>query len=186
VASAETAAQFSQRLIQEGQNSTDGYYALARYARFTGNNELFVTMLEALDGAEAQPNLYRRVAELFGQETRDLVFAGIGLAPLGLPPSEKPRFMHPVLKRLEQRVGPEACRQLLSASLRDLPDSYFVGQRRKFRDSRNVDEYLVKKHRAFVRELKKCMPKRSPARCWRWWRTTRRSKAAGAKGASSM
>jgi hypothetical protein len=156
VASGQIAAEFSRMLVRDGHNSLDNYYALARYGRFTGNDEPLVTFLDLLDGAEAPANLHRRAAEFLGQEARDEAFAGIGLPPLGLPSSEKPQFMHPVLKRLEQQVGAEQVRRLLSASLRDLPDRYFVGERRRYRGSKNVDEYLVKKHRAFVRELRTC------------------------------
>jgi hypothetical protein len=154
--SAEAAWAFSRTLIQEGQNTEANYYALARYGVFTGNNELYVAILELLDGAEAQENLYRHVGRAFGQEVRDDVFRGIGLAPLGLPSPEKPRTLHPVLERLEQRVGQEECRQLLSGCLRDLPDRYFSSERRRYGKSEDIDDYLRKKHRAFVRDLRKC------------------------------
>jgi hypothetical protein len=154
--SGESALVFSELLMQEGQNTEDNYFALARYGRFMKNNDLYVAVLELLDGAEAQANLHRRVGEVFGQEVRDEVFAGIGVSPLGLPLSEKPRYMHPVVERLEDRIGEEECRRLLSAGLRDLPDEYYRGERRKYRKAKDIDEYLSKKHQAFVRRLKKC------------------------------
>ncbi|MBN1657567.1 MAG: hypothetical protein JXA93_04150 [Anaerolineae bacterium] len=152
----ETAWAFSRVLIAEGANTEDNYLALARYGRFTNNNDLYVAILELLDGAEAQSNLYRLVGEVFGPEVQDQVFAGIGLSPLGNPSTDKPGFMHPVVERLANRVGEEECAKLLSGSLRDLPDRYFLGERRTYRKSRDIDEYLVKKHRSFVRTLRKC------------------------------
>jgi len=156
-APAEAAPAFSKLLIEEGQNSEASYYALARYGRFTGDWALYVAILELLDGAEAQANLHRLAAEAFGAEVRDEAFAGIGLAPLGLPSAEKPGTMHPVVERLRERVGAEACRELLSGGLRDLPDRYFLAERRRYRRSPDVDEYLRRKHRAFVRELRSCL-----------------------------
>jgi hypothetical protein len=153
---AETAWAFSRVLIDEGANTEDNYLALARYGLFTHNDDLYVAILELLDGAEAQANLYRLVGEMFGQEVRDEVFAGIGLSPLGNPSTDKPGFMHPVVERLANRVGEDECRKLLSGSLRDLPDRYFRGERRKYQKSRDVDEYLLKKGRSFVRYLRKC------------------------------
>jgi hypothetical protein len=153
---AETVWAFSKILIEEGENTEDNYITLARYGLFTKNGDLYVAILELLDGAEAQANLYRQVGDLFGEEVRDEVFAGIGLSPLGLPSSEKPGFMHPVVERLKNRVGEEECKKLLSGSLRDLPDRYFLGERRRYRKSRDIDEYLVKKGRAFVRQLRRC------------------------------
>jgi hypothetical protein len=154
--SGESALAFSDLLIREGQNTQDNYFAMARYGRFIKNDDIYVAVLELVDGAEAQPNLRRRIGEAFGQEVRDEVFAGIDVAPLGLPSSEKPRYMQPAVERLEERVGKEECSRLLSGSLRDLPDEYYEGGRRKYRRAKDVDDYLRKRHQAFVRLLKKC------------------------------
>jgi len=153
---AEVAWAFSERLIQKGQNTEDNYLALARYGLFTKDDALFVAILELLDGAEVQGNLYRRVAEVFGEDVRDEVFAGIGAAPLGLPTSDKPRTMHPVIEKLEAKVGMEACKALLADSLRDLPDAYYVDARQRYQESGDLDEYLRRKKQAFVEQLETC------------------------------
>jgi hypothetical protein len=67
--------------MQEGQNTYDNYLALARYGLFINNNGIYVAILELLDGSEAQPNLYKKVGELYGEEVRDEAFAGIGVSP---------------------------------------------------------------------------------------------------------
>jgi hypothetical protein len=151
-----TAWEFCKLLIQEEQNSYDNLLALARYGRFLKNDDVYVAVLELLDGAEAQPNLYQRVGEVFGEAVRDEVFDGIGVAPLGTPSTEKPRYMLPVIERLVDKVGQPASEKLLSACLRDLPDGYYKNERRRYKRSRNIDHYLQKRHRAFVRELQKC------------------------------
>ncbi len=74
--------EFCKILIEEGQNSYDNLLALARYGRFTKNNTIYVAMLELLDGAEAQPNLYKKVGEVFGESVRDEAFAGVGVSIL--------------------------------------------------------------------------------------------------------
>lgn len=153
----ETSAwRFSKILIQEGQNSYDNLLALARYGLFTKNNDLYVAILELVDGAEAQPNLYKKVGELFGEAVRDEAFAGIGVSPLGLPPTEKPFDMFPVIDRLIDRVGYETTEQLLSACLRDLPDEGFQDEREKYAQSTSIDGYLKVKRQAFINELKQC------------------------------
>ncbi len=153
---AETTWAFCEVLIREGQNTFDNLLALARYGQFIKNNAVYVAVLELLDGREAQGNLYRRVGELFGRELRDEVFAGIGVAPLGTPSTEKPGYMFPVLERLTNNVGRRAVEQLLSACLRDLPDEYYRNDRRAYVRARNIDTYLVAKHCSFVRTLRKC------------------------------
>ena len=147
---------FCKMLIQEKQNSYDNLLALARYGRFIKDNHIYVAILELLDGAEVQPNLYQKVGTWFGNGIRDEVFAGIGISPLGLPSPEKPFDLFPVLDRLIGVVGHEQVELLLSACLRDLPDESFGDEREKYIQSSSIDDYLVSKHRALVEELKKC------------------------------
>lgn len=148
---------FCKTLIQEKQNTYDNLLALARYGRFIEDNHIYVAVLELLDGAEVQPNLYKKVGMLFGENIREQVFAGIGVSPLGLPSPEKPYDLFPVLDRLIGEVGYEQVELLLSACLRDLPDEYFLDDREKYIQTSSIDAYLVSKHQALVDKLQKCM-----------------------------
>lgn len=154
--SADTAWAFSRQLITEGNNTEANYVALIRYCHFIRNNEMFVALLELVDGGEVGDNLYRRVAERFGPQLRDDVFSGLGVAPYGTPSPDKPAYLQPVIRRLENRVGAAACADFLSASLRDLPDEDFLAEREKFRQTGDLDAYLRQRHAAFVDELKRC------------------------------
>ncbi len=147
---------FSNILIQEGLNTYENLLALARYGLFIKDNAVYVGFVELLDGAEAQPNLYKKVAELYGEAVRDEVFAGIGVSPLGLPSTDKPFDMFPVLDRLIEIVGYSAVEMLLSGCLRDLPDEYFVDEREKYIKSADIDEYLREKHQELIHQLQKC------------------------------
>jgi hypothetical protein len=128
--SADTAWAFSQQLIDEGNNTEANYFALIRYCRFIKDNEMFIALLELVGGGEVSDNLYRRVAEKFGTDIRDEVYNGIPVAPYGTPTPDKPAYLHPVIEQLETRVGVDACKEFLSASLRDLPDEYFLSNGR--------------------------------------------------------
>lgn len=156
---AENTWAFCKILIQEGQNTYDNLLTIARYGVFTKNNDIYVAVLELLDGAEAQPNLYQKVGERFGETVREEVFAGIGVSPLGKPPLEKPQDMFPVIGRLIEKVGKRETEQLLSACLRDLPDKYYQNERRKYTKAEDIDDYLQKKHRSFVNWIQKCQRK---------------------------
>jgi hypothetical protein len=153
---ATAAWKFSEILIQQGQNTYDNFLALGRYGLFINNNDIYVAILELLDGAEAQPNLYKKVGELYGETIRDEVFAGIGISPMGIPPTEKPFDMFPVIDRLIGKVGYDEVEQLLSACLRDLPDEYFLDEREKYIKSADIDDYLRNRHQAFVQQLRTC------------------------------
>jgi hypothetical protein len=87
---------------------------------------------------------------------REEVFTGIGVAPLGTPSPEKPRFLFPVIERLIEKVGQKKVEKLLAACLRDLPDKYYKNERRKYMKSRDIDDCITKRHHAFVRTLQKC------------------------------
>jgi hypothetical protein len=147
---------FCKILIQEGQNTYDNFLALGRYGLFIKNNDIYVAILEVLDGAEAQPNLFKKGGELFGEAVRDEVFAGIGVSPMGLPSPEKPFDMFPVIDRLVGKLGYKAVERLLSTCLRDLPDEYFLDEREKYKKSADIDDFLMSKHQSFVEELQKC------------------------------
>jgi hypothetical protein len=152
--STETAWAFSKILVAEGQNSEENFITLARYGLFIKNNIVYLAFLEVLDGGEAQENLYKRVAEQYGETLRDEVFAGIGAAPYGLPTPEKPRYMQPAIERLEIALGAEACRALISDSLRDLPD--YAWEREIYQSCASVDEYLVQKKQKFIEQVEAC------------------------------
>jgi hypothetical protein len=148
---------FTKLLIQKKQNTHENLLALARYGRFLKDNNIYVAILELLDGAEVQPNLYQKVGILFSKTIREEVFAGIGVSPLGLPSPEKPYDLFPVLDRLIGRVGYAQVQLLLSACLRDLPDEDFLDEREKYIQSSSIDRYLVSRHQELVKELEKCM-----------------------------
>ena len=152
----EDAWAFSARLIEEGLNTPANYYALVRYGRFTHNDDVYVAFVELLDGAEAMEGLYRRTAEVLGEQQRDQVFAGLGLPPLGLPNDEKVRFTQAALARLETLADPQSCRAILADCLRDLPRKYFMRERRKYQAAKDIDTYLARRRRAFLRELETC------------------------------
>ena len=77
----DTAWDFSKILIEEGLNTEDNFITLARYGLFIKNNPIYVGFLESLDGGEAQENLYKRVADHYGEKLRDEIFDGIGIVP---------------------------------------------------------------------------------------------------------
>jgi hypothetical protein len=148
---------FCKDLIREGKNTYDNLLAIGRYGLFIKNNAIYVAILEVLDGAEVQPNLYKKVGTLFGEAIRDEVFVGIGVSALGLPPAEKPFDMFPVIERLIGKVGYEQVELLLSACLRDLPEEYYLDDREKYIQLADIDDFLAYKHQSLVKRLQKLL-----------------------------
>jgi len=149
--------EFTRTLVEQKADNWDNLLTLLRYAYFTRQDDIYVAIMELLDGYEAQGNLYKRVGERYGDDVRDRVFDGIGLAPLGLPTPEKPAFMHPVIERLQAEVGQADCIELLSSSLRDLPDEYYLDEREKYQQAADIDAFLVQKKAEFITQLETLM-----------------------------
>lgn len=158
-ATAEDAWSFSELLIQEGNNTYENYVTLVRYSRLTQSNEMFVAFMELVDGGEVGENLYRMIGERFGAQIQGKIYKDHNIAPYGLPTPRKPETIHPVIKELELEIGKTACREFLSACLRDLPNRYFLGERRKYLRAGSVDTWLEKRHDSFLRWLKTCQRK---------------------------
>jgi hypothetical protein len=123
---------------------------------------MFVAMLEVIDGGEVSGNLYRLVGERFGVRIRDDVFRGIGIAPYGTPSPEKPSYLHPVLHRLRDKVGEQACNEFLSMCMRDLPDKDYIPEREAYREAGSIDEYIRRRKEALIGRLEACMREGKP------------------------
>ena len=162
VPSAGTAWEFSRLLIKEASNTEENYIALVRYCLFIKDQAMYVALLELVDGGEVGDNLYRQVAERFGRDLRDEVFAGIGIAPFGTPTPDKPSYLHPVIFRLEAIVGEKACRDFLSNCLRDLPNENYLQERKIYHQTGDIDAYLRRRKQAFVDQLKACLHEGRP------------------------
>lgn len=149
---AETFTSFSARMIAENANTFDNYYAVALYGRFMKDNTLLLAALELIDGSEALDNLYKKTGDALGEARRNEIFADVELVPLGTPNSAKPAAMQAMIERLE-RADPHACKQILSSGLRDLPDEYYVGTKKTFKECANIDAYLLRKKQDLIAEL---------------------------------
>ena len=146
---------FSATLIREGLNTWDNLAALVRYGHFTKNHPVYVAALELIDGSEVLEGLYAKLGRATGEEVRDEVFAGITLPPLGTPSAEKPAITRALMERMEQLVEPETCQQILSGSLRNLEDAWYVDERIKYAESGGIDAYLERRGQDLIAHLEK-------------------------------
>jgi len=146
---------YSKRMIEQELNTWDNYVSLLRYGRFLGNDALFITALELIDGAEALGRLYEALAEAHGEDVRDRIFDGIEIPPLGTSNRDKPAAMGTAIRRLEAELGRKACIDLLKDSLRHLEDAWYADGKTIYEEAGGIDAYLERKGRDFVAELEK-------------------------------
>lgn len=146
---------FTQELIANGENTLPNFYTLARYGRFTGDDDLYVAVVDLLDGAEAMENLHHKAGVILGEGRRDKLFEGLAPPPLGTPNREKVAINRQVMVRLLDSASPQEGTQILADSLRDLEDAWFQEDVKLFQECQTIDEYLDRSGEKFIAMLEK-------------------------------
>jgi hypothetical protein len=154
-ATAGEANEFSKLLIDEGLNTYTSYVALSRYGYFIKNMDLYLAVLELLDGAEVMSVLNERLGEHVGEKKRDEILPTDKLPPLGLPSTEKIEVTREILKRMNRLLSPEDCNKVLVDVAHGLPRDFRKGEREKYLKAGNIDEYLREKRESAIAELEK-------------------------------
>ena len=144
---------FSLQLLENGENSLANYYALARYGRFLNNDDVYVGVVELLDGAEALDNLYQKTGEVLGSDRRDLVFQRITIPPMGAPNEQKVKVTGRVMPRLVEVADQAECQDILADCLRDLEVSWYQDEVKLFQDCKDIDDFLDKNAQNFIASL---------------------------------
>jgi len=146
---------FSKMLIDEGLNTYTSYVALSRYGFFIKNMDLYLAVLELLDGAEVMNVLNERLGEHFGETKRDEILPKDDLPPLGLPSKEKVDVTREVLKKMSKVLTFEECKKALADVAHGLPRNFRKGEREKYLKAGSIDEYLREKRKNAIAELEK-------------------------------
>lgn len=153
-ASASNFRAFSAMMIKKNLNTYENYLAIARYGLFIRNDKLYVATVSLIDGAEAIYNLYEKIGKEAGKVKRDELFKGSALPPLGTLNSKKSKIMESIMNRMEESLDRMTCRRILGSGLRDLEDQYYLNEKKKYQECKNIDEYLKRKGDDFIAELK--------------------------------
>ena len=144
------AEKFVQVMVDEDLNTRDNFITLLRYGYFIGNNDLYISFLEPIDGSEVMKVLHTKLGEAVGDSVRDEVFKDIELPPLGTPQSKKPKITQAVMERMEALVDSKTCEKALTEVAHGLPKEFYdSGQRDKYLAAKNIDEYLERKRNIF-------------------------------------
>ena len=152
-AGAEEVNAFSKELIQEKANTYENLVALSRYGYFVKNLDLYLAVLELIDGAEVMNVLHERLGEMVGEELRNKILPESSLPPLGLPSFEKIDVTKGVMKKMTQNLDEETCARVLNAVAHGLPKDFRKGEREKYLEAGSIDEYLKRRREAAISEL---------------------------------
>jgi hypothetical protein len=116
---------------------------------------VYIAILELLDGSEVLEEMYNRVGEVMGQETRQAIFAGTQLPGLGVPNAQKSRLMREVMQNLEGCADEQKLSLIFMDSFRDLQDGSYLDDKMQYEEIGDFDEYLELKRKEFIAQLEK-------------------------------
>jgi hypothetical protein len=146
---------FSAILVEEGANTYLDYAAISRYAFFVKNMDLYLPVLGIFDGGEVMNVLRERIGEHAGEEARDKILPEKDLPPLGMPDKEKILVTREIVKRMQSTLSPADCKKILADVAHGLPRDFRKGEREKFLEAGNINEYLKRKRENAIAELEK-------------------------------
>lgn len=154
-AGAEEVSSFISSLTAQGDDSYENLLALVRYAYFSQNRPIYLAVLELLDGAEVMGNLYHRAGEVLGEQERDELFRDLPLPSMGIPNKDKAVLMRRVMDRLGRVADEEKCTKLFADSLRDLPESWYAEDKKRYQEIGDLDAYIAWKRDDFIANLER-------------------------------
>ena len=146
---------FVAHLMENRKNTIDSFVALIRYAIFTNKRELVAFLYGFIEGFGALEKLSETLKQTMGESTRDEIFEGINLPPLGTDPKDKPKVTKRIMERLEATLDEKTLKEVMSSGLDVGPKEWYLPMRQKFLESKSIDDFLRKKHQEAVELLEK-------------------------------
>jgi hypothetical protein len=140
-------------LFSERRVNPKELIGLLRYARFSGNNDAVVPLLETLNSDQLS-SFCTSFGEEYGKGTKNRILGGFEPPPIGTPAKRIPDSTNEFLNRLESGIGEEATGEFLKKHCPDAgpPESYSE-EKDLFLASKDVDEFLRKLRSTFLKEL---------------------------------
>jgi len=145
---------FIKYLAKEDRVGFESLIGLLRYARFSENDDAALSLLVILS-SDILPSLCRSFREKYNKSVQDKVLGGFEPPAIGTSAKRMPKATSEFLRRLESGIGEEATRKFLEDNCPDVgPPEYYADERELFLASKDVDDYLIKRRRKFIDELK--------------------------------
>lgn len=152
---------FVRHLMKNEKNTIDNFAALIRYANFAKKRDIVTFLFGFIEGYGALKKLSETTKQAIGESKRDEIFKGINLPPLGTDPKDKPKIIKRIMERLEATLDEETLKKIMSSGLDIGPKEWYLPMKAKFLESKNIDDYLRKKHLEAVESLEKHLQEKS-------------------------
>lgn len=158
-ASVDELKQYISQLIRESKNSEERLIAIARYCYCIKRNDLYVYLVSILGAANVPREIGKRLGAIAGEEIRRSVYQGIEYPQLGSPQDDYPELTKKILERMEAKLSPARCREIMTWNYHNVPAAAFKEAKERFEKSDSIDDYLKGEHERLVDELESCMKK---------------------------
>ncbi len=126
--------------------------AILKYANYSKKYDFITEIIDIVESYNAMDTLFSRVAEIHGEQMRNVIFRDLDIPPLGVHPEKKPNFTNNIKKRLEDNLGKENTIELLSPCLHGRPPDDIEGDK-KILAELGIDGFLLKKHQDLIKRL---------------------------------
>ncbi len=147
------ADRFVRHLMDEKRVNHDRLMGLFRYAKFTRNDDVYVSILTTLF-LDQLTSLCGSFAEAYGREMQDDVLGGFEPPPIGTPARSMPRATNDFMRRLESGIGEKETRDFLLEHCPDVsPQERYSDERALYLASKDIDDYLRRQRAKFIEEL---------------------------------
>ncbi|UCH58066.1 MAG: hypothetical protein JSV18_03995 [Candidatus Bathyarchaeota archaeon] len=140
-------------LISEGRNSMDRLLPIARYCYLIKKNDAYIYFTQIIGGRTVLPSISERLAQIAGEEKRDIVFQGMKAPPLGAPPEQFPKVTGLLMERLEGELDQKTCRRVLAGNHHRVTLEAFTKHKKWYMEAESLDQFLKKVHDKAVAEL---------------------------------
>lgn len=141
---------FMRHLGKKDRSTFENLIGLLRYARFSGNKDLTLSLLTILDGSSILGLLSDAVKEKHGSRKRDELLGDFKQPPIGTSFKLLPRKTKDFMSRLESGIGEDATREVLLTGPHAGPPEYYADEKKMLRASKDIDEYLRKRREKFI------------------------------------
>ena len=153
---------FMVEATDKGKGSFAAFLGLLRYARYTGNTDMEMGVLNALDGAKVMDDLCEVVRKKHGKKRYDEVLGGFRSPPIGTDPKKMPKATCEFISRLETGLGEDGAREVLLVGVHAGSPKYYTEDREMLLASKDVDEYMRKRRERTLKLLEGHMKNGTP------------------------
>lgn len=147
---------YTQHHIAGTADAHDRIVAIARYCKFTGNDEGLKYFLTMLGTTGVLESMEERAELILGEKEAHEIFASLEKPPLGSTYEAYPVVVETMLRSMQQRFPEKTCKKILAGNHHQIPIEKFNDDKEQYKEL-GIDGYLRYRHKSMLEEMEACM-----------------------------